>query len=109
MKKLLPLTLLGLAACLEPPVPGFAFNETVQSVEDTLPGGVSFVQEIPFVAVSRVNDEPLTSGDLELSIGALRQFCAARGDVFLGNGKDLALGLPAFRDGAWLIAGECIT
>ena len=108
MKKLLPLACLGLAACLQPPVPGFEFNETVQSVDDSLPGGFTFVQNIPFVAVTRVNEEPLTSADFNLAFTALRQFCGAKGATFSGSGTDLTLGLPAFREGAWLIAGECV-
>jgi hypothetical protein len=68
---------------------------------------VTFVQNIPFISVTRVNDEPLTRADRALAYAALRQYCAAKGAAFLGNGIDLALGLPTFRDGAWLIAGEC--
>ena len=108
MKKLLPLAFLGLAACLQPPVPGFEFNETVQAVDDSLPGGVTFVQNIPFVSITRVNDEPLTAADKNLAYAALRQYCVSKGAAFLGNGIDLTLGLPTFRDGAWLIAGECV-
>jgi len=107
MKKLLPLAFLGLAACLQPPVPGFEFNESVQSVDDSLPGGVTFVQNIPFISVTRVNEEPLTSADFNLAFTAVRQFCGAKGAAFSGNGTDLTLGLPTFREGAWLIAGEC--
>lgn len=109
MKKLLPLVLFGLAGCLAPPVPGFEFNESVQSVDDSLPGGVTFVQNIPFISVTRVNEEPLTANDQALAFQAVRQYCAAGGDQFSGNGRDLTLGLPTFRDGAWLFAGTCLT
>jgi len=88
MKKLLPLAFLGLAACLQPPVPGFEFNESVQSVDDSLPGGVTFVQNIPFISVTRVNEEPLTSADFNLAFTAVRQFCGAKGAAFSGNGTD---------------------
>lgn len=108
MKKLFPLAFLGLAACLEPPVPGFEFNESVQAVDDSLPGGVTFVQNIPFVSVTRVNETPLTSADLNLAFAAVRQYCASQGAQFSGNGRDLTLGLPTFREGAWLIAGRCL-
>ncbi|SEW01960.1 hypothetical protein SAMN04488515_0679 [Cognatiyoonia koreensis] len=107
MKKLLPLVLIGLAGCLEPPVPGFEFNENVQAVDDSLPGGVTFVQNIPYIAVTRVNEAPLTANDLNLALTATRQFCGSKGGTFSGRGVDLTLGLPTFRDGAWLIAGEC--
>jgi len=107
MKKLLPLIFVGLAGCLAPPVPGFEFNETVQAVDDSLPGGVTFVQNIPFITVTRVNDVPLTSGDQALALQATRQYCAAEGGQFNGTGRNLMLGLPTFRDGAWLFAGTC--
>lgn len=110
MKKILPLAFVGLAACVPPPapVPGFQFTETVQAVEDSLPGGFAFVQNIPFVAVTRINEEPLTSADFNLAFTALRQYCGSKGAAFSGNGTDLTLGLPTFRDGAWLIAGQCL-
>ena len=108
MKKLIPLAFIALAGCLAPPVPGFEFSETVQSVDDSLPGGVTFVQNIPFISVTRVNEDPLGPNDLNVAFAAVQQYCGSKGATLSGNGKDLTLGLPTFRDGAWLIAGTCL-